>query len=243
MTYKRSVFVLLSLIALAAVDNCWALPSILLTTDRPVCYTVTAAAETKLLIDYEAPDIPTEPGQHGYHKSWIIVSNKLPTKASDPASHFANLQMNQKDLRRTTETLKEKEGTVEHIVQLSGDVDVCVHSSLASKKNPMRFGMLVDREVQSHQHMAEMMQKEMESVADHHLTHMEVEMKHLEDTMKNILAEADFSKNKEAEFHHQTLHMDQASTWWPILHLCVLLVTGFTQANHVVRFFQKRHIV
>jgi hypothetical protein len=36
--------------------------------------------------------------------------------------------------------------------------------------------------------------------------------------------------------------MNRASQYWPIIHLVVLLVTGFTQANHIIRFFKSRHI-
>jgi hypothetical protein len=107
----------------------------------------------------------------------------------------------------------------------------------------MRFGMTVEKQDEAHEHMEMMLNKEMESVADHHLTHMEVEMKHLKESMKSILAEADMAKDRETQFHRQTLSMHQAALWWPIVQLCVLVVTGFTQANHVVRFFQKRRII
>lgn len=78
---------------------------------------------------------------------------------------------------------------------------------------------------------------------NHHWTHMEDEIRHLLGAMKNIQKSADYSKNRESAFHDKTVAMHSASMWWPIVHVCVLIVTGFTQATHIVRFFKSRRLV
>ena len=57
-----------------------------------------------------------------------------------------------------------------------------------------------------------------------------------------ILRQADYAKQLEVEFHEQSIAMSKASQWWPMLQLSVLLITGFTQANHIIQFFKKHHI-
>ena len=103
----------------------------------------------------------------------------------------------------------------------------------------MRFAMYIEKESEIHVHDND----KGKTGADRHYTHMELELQHLMSSMKNIIAEADFSKEREMIFHHQTLSMHAASMWWPIVQLCVLLLTGFTQANHVVRFLKSKHLI
>jgi len=70
-----------------------------------------------------------------------------------------------------------------------------------------------------------------------------MEMKLITNGMKTILSEADFSKEREAVFHQNTESMHAASIFWPIVQTCVLIMTGFTQARHIVTFFQQRRII
>jgi emp24/gp25L/p24 family/GOLD len=78
---------------------------------------------------------------------------------------------------------------------------------------------------------------------DSHLSHFELEMQRIESGMRHILAEAEFAKAKDALFHKQTVNMHLATTYWPMVQVLVLLMTGFTQASHIVRFFKSRRII
>jgi len=68
-------------------------------------------------------------------------------------------------------------------------------------------------------------------------------MVRLKNEMSVILREADFAKEREMVFHGQSISMNAASMWWPIIQLSVLLLTGFTQAMHMIGFFKSRHII
>lgn len=192
-------------------------------------------------------DIIVDKKDPAYAASWITVTSRPPKKTAkdynlDPhdwQKHFKAGKVGHG--KPTSVELTEKKGAVMHTTQTSGDVQVCVRASGASSQNPMRFGIRVEKEDEVHAH--EDLSKAVNLThTDHHLTHMEVEMKHLVVSMKNILSEADFSKDREMAFHEKTMSMHAASMWWPIVQLSVLLLTGFTQVNHMVRFFQQRRI-
>lgn len=72
---------------------------------------------------------------------------------------------------------------------------------------------------------------------------MEMEMKRIQTAIKGILRQADFAKERDAVFHQQTAAMHSATIFWPIVQSCVLIMTGFTQASHIVRFFKSRRII
>jgi hypothetical protein len=78
---------------------------------------------------------------------------------------------------------------------------------------------------------------------DHHLSAMEEEMERIQTAMKNILHQADYAKDKDSEMHKQFLAMQSTTLYWPVVQLCVLLVTGFTQVRHIVHFFKRRRII
>jgi emp24/gp25L/p24 family/GOLD len=138
----------------------------------------------------------------------------------------------------TQERLRSKKGTLVYETQENGPVEVCLRAAMASTQNPMRFSWQMSKEVDLATHNSED-----ETDAERNLSHMELELKHLMASMQNIISEADFSKERETQFHLQTLSMHAASMWWPIVQLCVLILTGFTQANHVVRFLKSKRLI
>ena len=122
-------------------------------------------------------------------------------------------------------------------VPSDGEVEICIRASTASSKAPLRFGLNVEQ-------LAVMDDDaNWNEGVSHHWTQLEEELRLSMRTMKAIQAEADYSKDRDALFHKQTLDMYKASMYWPIVHVCVLLLTGFTQATHIVRFFKSRRIV
>ena len=137
----------------------------------------------------------------------------------------------------TNKELSEKQGVIDHKVLENGLLNICIRSSTAGSKNSMRFGLFVEE-------LEDTSQKEEKALgADYHLGHLEKELNRIENSMRFILKEADFAKERDAIFHQQTDAMHSATVFWPILQVCILLATGFTQANHIVHFFKKRRII
>jgi len=82
-----------------------------------------------------------------------------------------------------------------------------------------------------------------QSAAKQHLSEMERILNKMIRDVNLLLKNADLIKNDEAGFHKQSEEMNAACRWWPMLHVVVLLVMGFTQANHVIKFFKGKHII
>jgi len=86
-------------------------------------------------------------------------------------------------------------------------------------------------------------EKKGQEAAKDHLSEMERILSKMIREANLLLKNADSVKNDEAAFFKQSKEMNAASKWWPMLHVVVLLVMGFTQANHVVKFFKGKHII
>jgi len=78
---------------------------------------------------------------------------------------------------------------------------------------------------------------------DHHMGQMEVAIMHMQDEMAIILGEADFMKDKDSKYHQDAEMMSEATIWWPVVQVAVLLLTGFTWAAHMGNFFRRKHLI
>lgn len=58
-----------------------------------------------------------------------------------------------------------------------------------------------------------------------------------------LITSSHLVKKEEDTFQERTREMHAASRWWPMIHVCVLIATGFTQANHMVKFFKSKYIL
>jgi hypothetical protein len=76
-----------------------------------------------------------------------------------------------------------------------------------------------------------------------HLSSLEIQMLHYHEKMRFVMKEFQAMKGKDAFYHKKTDEMYDATTFWPMLHVAILLLTGFTQANHIVQFFKSKRII
>eukprot|EP00529_Nitzschia_sp_RCC80_P032664 CAMPEP_0113469648 /NCGR_PEP_ID=MMETSP0014_2-20120614/16013_1 /TAXON_ID=2857 /ORGANISM="Nitzschia sp." /LENGTH=231 /DNA_ID=CAMNT_0000362143 /DNA_START=1540 /DNA_END=2232 /DNA_ORIENTATION=+ /assembly_acc=CAM_ASM_000159 len=159
-----------------------------------------------------------------------------------------------KEPRPISHLLKDHVSSLSVRIQNDAVVDVCVRATGASLTNPMMFGLrveqlgddLTDKERQDEEldggeskHKSKIDQIfEQKNNQEHHWTFLETQMDKIEHEMHTLIREADFFKDRDSIYHQQTDALHQATTFWPILHIIILLVTGFTQANHIVRFFK-----
>lgn len=172
---------------------------------------------------------------------------------------------------RIREELAQKQGKIEFLTGRwgAGSVEVCVQSILASIKKPARFHLRVDmaasdqeydddddeyHDDDGHNDDGRVLQKEAKEAKTkdpEHLEHKEIttkmsrlerDLQTLNNRVKACLNNADYNKDQENIFHEQSVSMHKASRYWPIIQLTVLIVTGFTQANHIVRYLKTHHI-
>jgi len=167
---------------------------------------------------------------------------------------------------RIREELTVKKGRVEFLTgKDAGTVEVCVQCILASNSKPVRFHLRADMDssYESDDYFYDddddfyldddngPRQKKAKPKDPDHLEHKELttkmsrlerDLQTLQNRVKACLNNADYNKDQEAIFHEQSVSMKRASKYWPMIQLAVLLVTGFTQANHIVRYLKSHRI-
>jgi hypothetical protein len=136
--------------------------------------------------------------------------------------------------------MKQESGSFVHKVKRDAVVNFCIRASSAGTKNPMRFALRLE---ELGDEEAAAVKVPPSNSVDSHLTSMEEQLNRIESEMHAVLREADFARERDSVYHIKTDAMHKATTFWPIVHVCILLATGFTQANHIVHFFKKRRII
>lgn len=75
-----------------------------------------------------------------------------------------------------------------------------------------------------------------------HSSLMSADLTRFEQRTKELMASADQAREREKDFHGQSVKLNRAVKYWPIFRMLVLLVGGYTQVSHVVRYMKSRHI-
>ena len=255
----------LILFVAAFVALCAADPLILLANSQPKCMSVDSPSDVLLHIQYEAPDLllpadvgkdgsPVDPRSFRRFRTTITVS-----PGEERVNHHGNRHGNPNDRRDTPDNLVKdlsaKKGSIEYVTRRDGRVSICVQSLTASAVNPTPISLRVTelpaggefvgsgKEATSGGDVGgKQLDSQSQRNAKEHFSQMENTLSSLVSKTEMILRQADYAKQLEVEFHEQSIAMSKASQWWPMLQLSVLLITGFTQANHMIQFFKKHHI-
>ena len=204
-------------------------------------------------------------GEDGGGPTYITIMERPVKKISelmeeeeddDDDSREARKRQQQREKQRkksppASHELKDKLGSVDHHVQQDSEISICIRASMAGSKNPMRFGLRVE-ELTEEEVESEDMRKQQQNAetgsgetadVDEHLSRMETQLKHIEHLMHAMIKNADMVKEIDALYHRHTDAMYKATAFWPFVHVGILLVTGFTQVNHIVQFFKKHRII
>lgn len=181
----------------------------------------------------------TDKEDPSYGPIYLTVNVKPANRVFETDLHNAPIRHRLKPLSHLVE---EKKGNVTHQFEVDGTATICLRASTASAKNVMAFSLRVETSEERVDIRVEKMGAAAADV-DQHLTHMERDLQRITQAIVYVLKEADLNKEQDTKFHEQTLAMHSATTFWPIVHVCVLLMTGFTQTSHIVRFFKSRRII
>jgi len=243
MSVRISVTVLFSVVIMMmmvlAVD---AMPIFLVTSGRGKCMSLTEPEGTLLNIQYEAPDLVLTKKEEGGGPVWI-TANTVSMEPVSASSFGTSKTKNDRNQQPLSHELRKRQGQITYLVPIDGQVNICIRASAASTKYPMRFGFVVERETEELEPDEPPDAKDKTNAHHHSLSKVEDETNKLRQIMNQILAEADFAKEREKTFHAQSQHMNAASMWWPIVQIGFLLCMGFTQASHITGFFKSRHII
>jgi emp24/gp25L/p24 family/GOLD len=189
--------------------------------------------------------MPLDRNEPKYGPTYLSVNLRPADRLVETTKHKEGLLIDR--LRPTNQLLTTRTGNVTHKFELDGSAAICIRSQGASEERPLRVGLaIVENDgIEVPGGMVDPLKvggNQTGSVASH-LSFMVMEVKRIGFAMKNVLSEADFAKERDSIFHRQAQDMDQATIFWPIVQVCVLLMTGFAQASHIVWFFKSRRII
>jgi hypothetical protein len=179
----------------------------------------------------------------------IIVTQKLPQRVPSRERRSADSDR-VKGQGRVREELVRRQGSIEYTTDdQDGTVNICVQSIVASKENPQRIhvNVVVDEDTAGDAYEEEP-EKTSEAMIQQAgevkktMTRLEKDMHSLTNRVKTIINSADFNKEQEVGFHDQSIAMNRAASYWPIIRIVFLFVTGFAQVNHIVGFMKTHHI-
>ncbi|CAJ1942474.1 unnamed protein product [Cylindrotheca closterium] len=126
-----------------------------------------------------------------------------------------------------------------------GIVNVCIHALGASIDKPMRIYINVvvdeDKATDSYEPDKEAMMKQAGEVKET-MTRLERDFQSLTNRVRTISNSADYNKEQEVEFHDHSVSMNRAASYWPIIRLVFLIITGIAQANHIIGFMKAHRI-
>lgn len=145
-----------------------------------------------------------------------------------------------------TSTLTDMDGKVQYFAKGSGIIHICVMiQELPGRKypRPTLVGMRIKESGDLEDGEVTPIDEKGQAAAKKHLTEMERLLMNMVRETNMLLKNADLIKEDEAKFHQKSVDMNAASKWWPMIHVFVLLATGFTQANHVIKFLKTMHII
>jgi hypothetical protein len=163
---------------------------------RDCCALLTLfSPDLPVLIGCCCTDIVTDKRDPDFGPTFITVNVRPTTRVMDTKLHTAPVK---EHLKPTSQMLTSQQGYVVHKFEVDGEANICVRASGASAKNPMRFGLRV-KTTDSDPTLSKKVGEGPD--VNTHLGHIELEMKRIEVGMKNILAEADFSKDRDWLYH------------------------------------------
>jgi translation elongation factor EF-G len=124
-----------------------------------------------------------------------------------------------------------------------GVLEICVQSLRASEGTPVRFSLDISMMPFVPEEIKQEKRKRNDQIVDGHVSRIESDIKGCERKLQMIMNTGDFLKEKEIGVHSQSISMNNASAYWPMFHVVVLIIAGYVQANHIAKFFKKHHIV
>ena len=176
-------------------------------------------------------------------KAYITITARPHNRVYDTDLHHAPIRDRLKPLVHTITT---NEGTLHHKMEVDGTAKVCIRATDSDKGNNYSavFGLRITTSDEEPE-LFRQMEKDSPPTTDldGHLSHVEMELKRITMALEAVLKEANHNQEQDTKFHKQTLAMHSAITFWPILQVCVLLMTGFTQTSHIIHFFKSRRII
>jgi hypothetical protein len=133
-----------------------------------------------------------------------------------------------------------------------GFVEICVQAYASTPTTPRRFGfhvLKVSLETYEAEHDTERakqirmsQQDQMDTLLKVETSRITTELERFIKRIQDISGNAAASKDRQASFVQTSIALKRAVRGYPIFRICILLIAGYLQASHVIRYMRSRHI-
>lgn len=185
---------------------------------QPRCFIEELPGQTLVVATYKNPDFKPY-GTPGFSGTGVLI------RVMDPAG----MQL----LARDADT----EGRVSFTATLGGEYQVCFSTnSTRWQGGPQKFRIDLKLDVgEEGLDYAEVAKKE-------HLSELEVEIRKLNDKVKDVLAEQAYQRQRELEFRRTADATHSKQQLWSIFQIGVMAVAAFVQVTTLRRFFRGKKL-
>jgi len=76
-----------------------------------------------------------------------------------------------------------------------------------------------------------------------HFSALEVSIRRLSDRLRDIRAEQNYQRNREAVFRNTSESTNSRVVWWSVVQTLILVATGMWQISHLKNFFKTKKLV
>ena len=163
---------------------------------------------------------------------------------------------NKQGTRKLREDLDVTAGRLEFLTgDRDGFVEICVQAYAATKAEPRRFGMKLTTMSQGayelekqtkvemeHRKVQIPMRQETEMLLKVETSRITTELDRFAKRIQEIASNSAAAKDRQASFYQTSISLSRAVRRYPIFRICILLVAGYMQASHVVKYMRSRHI-
>jgi hypothetical protein len=172
----------------------------------------------------------------------MIVPRMLPHKISP-----ADVPTKQR------EPLKQRSGSFDYRTGAleGGTLEVCIQSYTATTDSPSRVAFTVATPSNVHE-IEQALQSERTELYERmnvatklvnaETSRITTELVRMHRRAKALADDGQYSKQNEEEFHNESIKLNRAVQYWPMLRIAILLLGGYMQVTHVVAYMKSRHI-
>ena len=130
-----------------------------------------------------------------------------------------------------------REGRFGFTSHIAGEHLICLQTTTSNyygTQREFRFSLVLDA--------GEAAQDYGELAKQEHLTAIEVEVRKLNDKIKQIRGEQDYQTQREKEFRDTSEATNSAVLWWSIIQTVLLLAAGVWQLTMLKKFFKSKKL-
>lgn len=161
---------------------------------------------------------------------------------------------NKRGTRKLRHDVESTEGQLEFFTgDRDGFVEICFQAYASTQAKPNRFGMHVAKvtlEAYDSLHntperakeIRQSHQNQQDNLLKVETSRITTELERFTKRIQDIAGNAASSKDRQSSFVQSSISLKRAVRMYPIFRIGILLVAGYLQASHVVRYMRSRHI-